>query len=68
VNYDKTKREIQTVVDMPDRLIDLFIKFSIQNYGVLGQQKRTKYFDKLSELEIERLESIVKSHMFKKVE
>ena len=66
LNYDKTKREIQAVIDMPDRLIDLFIKFAIQNHGILGQQKRTKYFVKLTDDEIDQLQSIVKLHMFKK--
>lgn len=65
VNYDQTKREIQNVVDMPDKLIDLFIKFSMQNHGVLGHQKRAKYFNKLSDREIEQLGYIVKSNMLK---
>jgi hypothetical protein len=34
-NYDKTKRAIQEIVDMPDRQIDLFIRFCLQNNGRL---------------------------------
>ena len=28
-NYDRTKRKIQEIVDMPDRQIDLFIRFCL---------------------------------------
>jgi len=63
VNYDKTKAEMKAEIDMPDRLIDLFIKFVIQNHGTLSIQKRKKYFEKLSNQEIESLQSIVRAHM-----
>lgn len=63
IKYDQTKREIQGVIDMPDKLIDLFIKFAMQNHGNIGQQKRIKFFDKLRDDEIEKLESIVKLQM-----
>ncbi len=66
INYDETKREIQDIVDIPDKLIDLFIKLVMQNHGELGNQKRIKYFDKLSDDEINQLLSIVKLHMFNK--
>jgi Fic family protein len=32
-NYDKTKKAIREIVDMPDRQIDLFIRFCLQNKG-----------------------------------
>ncbi len=32
-NYDATKHAIRNIVDMPDRLIDLFIRFCFQNNG-----------------------------------
>ena len=35
-NYNRTKRAIQQVVDMPDRLVDLFTQFCLQNKGRLG--------------------------------
>ena len=38
-NYDKTKKAIQGVIDMPDRLIDLFIQFCLQNKGSLSAKK-----------------------------
>lgn len=63
IKYDKTKKKIQEFVDMPDNLIDLFIKFTMQNHGKIGKEKRVKYFDKLSNSEIEKLQSIVKTHL-----
>ena len=58
-NYDRTKQGIQDVVDMPDRLIDLFIKFCLQNHGRLSARKREDYFSMLSDDEIARLENAV---------
>jgi len=63
LNYDRTKLAIQNKIDMPDRLIDLFIKFSMQNHGVLGKQKQEKYFNMLTETEITALQLLVKENM-----
>ena len=60
-NYDKTKKAIQDIVDMPDRRIDLFIRFCLQNNGQLSARKRSSYFDFLSEEEIVRMEQAVQS-------
>ena len=38
-NYDDTKKAIQEIVDMPDRQIDLFIRFCLQNKGRLSARK-----------------------------
>jgi hypothetical protein len=38
-NYDATKHAIRNIVDMPDRLIDLFIRFCFQNNGRLPARK-----------------------------
>lgn len=37
--YDETKKAIQEIVDMPDRQIDLFIRFCLQNNGRLSVRK-----------------------------
>ena len=58
-NYDETKKAIQKIVDMPDRKIDLFIRFCLQNNGRLSARKRTSYFDFLSDEEIARMEQAV---------
>jgi len=60
-NYDKAKRAIQEIVDMPDRQIDLFIRFCQQNNGLLSARKRVSYFDSLSEEEIFHMEQAVQS-------
>jgi len=61
VNYDETKKAIQEIVDMPDRKIDLFIRFCLQNNGRLSTRKRVSHFDFLSEGEIARMEQAVSS-------
>ena len=60
-NYDKTKKAIQQIVDMPDRQIDLFIRFCLQNNGHLSARKRKSHFDTLSTEEIARMEQAVQS-------
>ncbi len=58
-NYDKAKKAIQEIVDMPDRQIDLFIRFCLQNNGRISSRKRENKFDYLSDEEIARLEQAV---------
>jgi Fic family protein len=60
-NYDKTKKAIQQIVDMPDRKIDLFIRFCLQNNGRLSQTKRSGHFDFLADDEISHLEQVIQS-------
>ena len=59
--YDATKQSIQEVVDMPDRQIDLFIRFCLQNNGRLSARKRASHFDYLSEAEIASMEQAIQS-------
>lgn len=60
-HYDQTKAEIQGIIDMPDRLIDLFIKCCRQNHGRLSERKQASYFAFLSDQEVEQLEHAVRS-------
>jgi len=60
-NYDRTKRAIQAIVDMPDRQIDHFIRFCLQNNGRLSERKRASYFGSLSREEIARMEQAIQS-------
>jgi len=60
-NYDETKRALQEIVDMPDRQIDLFIRFCLQNNGRLSSRKRASHFNYLSEEEIVRMERVIQS-------
>lgn len=58
-NYDKTKKALQEIVDMPDRQIDLFIKFCLQHNGRLSARKRDSHFDFLSDEEVAGMEQAV---------
>ncbi len=60
-NYDKTRKAIQEVVDIPDRQIDLFIRFCLQNNGRLSARKRESHFNSLSDEEVALLEQAVQS-------
>jgi hypothetical protein len=46
-------------VDMPDRKIDLFIRFCLQNDGQLSERRRAGHFDFLSDDEVARMEQAV---------
>lgn len=59
--YDDTKRAIQEIVDMPDRQIDLFIRFCLQNNNRLSETKRSSYFDFLSDDEVTHMEHAIQN-------
>jgi Fic family protein len=61
VNYDRTKRAIQEILDMPDRSIDLFIRLCLQNRGRLSQRKREDAFPSLTDAEVARMEAAVQA-------
>lgn len=65
-NYDNTKKAIQDIIDMPDRLIDLFIKLCLQNNGSISARKRSAHFDFLTDKELSVIEQAVKSGYNKK--
>jgi len=60
-NYDLTKKAIREIVDLPDRRIDLFIRFCLQNNGRLSARKRSSHFEFLSDEEISGMEQAVQS-------
>ena len=63
-NYDAAKSAIQSIVDMPDRLIDLFIRLCVQNKGVLSASKRKNHFDMLTDDEVAQMQEAIKeSHL-----
>lgn len=61
VNYDNTRKAIQDIIDIPDRLIDLFIKLCLQNNGSLSARKRSAHFDFLTDEEQVDMEQAVKN-------
>jgi hypothetical protein len=60
-NYDRTKKAIQEIVDMPDRRIDLFIRACVQNHGRLSARKRAAHFASLTDEEVGRMEQAVQA-------
>ena len=58
-NYDRTKKAIQEIVDMPDRQIDIFLRICLQNGGRLSARKRASAFAFLSDDEVARMEQAV---------
>ncbi len=61
-NYDNTKKALQDIIDMPDRLINLFIQLCLQNNGSLSAKKRSEYFGFLTDEELAAMEQTVKDH------
>lgn len=59
-NYDATKKAIQNIIDMPDRLIDLFIHLCLQGKGKLSTKIRSSHFYFLSDDELVSMEQAVK--------
>ena len=57
--YDKTRQSLQEIVDMPDRLMDLFIRLCTQNNGHLSAKKRESHFGFLTDEELANMENAV---------
>ena len=58
--YDEAKRELQKIVDMPDREINLMLIFLHQNKGV-SPKRRREHFSKLTDDEIARMQAAYRS-------
>ena len=56
--YDMLNEFIKNYIDMPDKLIDLLIRFLHQNNGKLSKRAREKEFEKLTNAEIQAIEQI----------
>lgn len=54
--YDDAKKELQSIVDMPDKDINRMLTFLHQNKGVFPKGRRT-YFSKLTEEEIAKMQA-----------
>ncbi len=60
-SYDRTKKALQNIVDMPDRKIDLFMRFCLQNNRKLSSRKRAKHFQLLSDAEVSEMEDAIRA-------
>ncbi len=56
--YDLFRSGINSIVDMPDSLIDLLFRFLHQNEGRLSSRALTREFDGLTDEETKRIEAI----------
>jgi len=54
--YDRFKSRIDSMIDMPDRTVDLLFHFLHQNEGRLSKRAREKEFRVLTEKERARVE------------
>lgn len=63
VGLRRTREAMLSVVDLPDRLADLFVKLCMQNGGRLSATKRKSQFAMLSAEEIDALEKCVQENM-----
>ncbi|MDH3974512.1 MAG: Fic family protein [Deltaproteobacteria bacterium] len=66
IDYDRAKLAIREIVDMPDRLIDLFIRLCIDNKGQLSINMRKAKFASLTDDEVLQMEKCVRTS-FKKI-
>lgn len=55
--YDEMRIFIKNYIDMPDRMVDLLIRFMYQEKGILSKRARQNEFSSLTEDEIKTLES-----------
>lgn len=55
--YDRTRRAVAEIVDMPDRLIDLFIQLCLRNNARLSAKKRSAHFAFLTDDELIDMEN-----------
>ena len=54
--YDIINEFIKNYIDMPDKLVDLLIRFITQNDGKLSKRAREREFEKLTDSEIHTIE------------
>lgn len=59
--YDEFRREVDALLDMPERTIDLLFHFLHQNDGRLSRRAREKEFEALTDREAERIEAVYRA-------
>jgi Fic family protein len=56
--FERSRKKVREIVDLPDRKLDLFIRLCIEGKGGITERKR-KQFDYLSEEEVNEMEQAV---------
>ena len=58
--YDEFRWEVKTIVDMPEKTINLLFRFLRQNNGILSKRALENEFKPLRNDEVERIQRIYK--------
>lgn len=58
--YDRFRREVEEIIEMPFQTVDLLFRFLDQNKGELSKRARSKEFKKLTDVEVLQIEEIYK--------
>jgi hypothetical protein len=56
--YDQFRQQVESFLEMPERLVDLLFRFLNQNGGRLSQRAREREFKELTDEEAKRIEAI----------
>jgi hypothetical protein len=62
VEFQKVHEEIRSIVELPDRLLRLFVRIAVANGGRISSAKRSKFY-MLTEPEIAAMEEVVLRHL-----
>jgi hypothetical protein len=63
VAFRETRRELERIVEMPDRQANLFIRLVMQNGGRLSDAKRKSLFSALTDEEVARMEQAIQHNL-----
>ena len=58
--FDEAKGRIQSFIEMPDEMISSLINFIRQNDGALVEKRRRREFEKMTDIEVEAAEAVVR--------
>lgn len=62
VEFQKVQQELRRIVDLPDRLLHLFVRVAVHNGGRISNAKRSK-FEMLSAAELAAMEEVIQNHL-----
>ncbi|MFZ4737902.1 MAG: Fic family protein [Bradymonadia bacterium] len=63
VAFRDLRRDIVSIVDLPDRKANLLIKLCLQNNGHLAPAKRRSHFEELTDAEVAAVESAIRGRL-----
>lgn len=63
VRFRETREAMEQVVDLPEKDANLFVRLCRQNGGQLSKSKREALFWRLTDEEVQALETIVREHL-----